>query len=75
VVFFMKRGEQIMTERKTLKDEEGNDVVFITSISKEEIEKRKKEREENFKKSLEKIKKAIEEAERIRRERISTPKE
>jgi hypothetical protein len=64
-----------MTERKIFKDEEGNDVVLIASISKEEIEKMKKEREENWRKSLEKVQKAIEEVERLRRERISNKRE
>jgi hypothetical protein len=44
-----------LDSKKTYKDEDGNDVILLGSVSQEEIEMRMKQRREEFKKTVEKL--------------------
>jgi hypothetical protein len=47
---------------KIYKNEDGNDVILLGSVSQEEIEMRMKQRREEFKKTAEKLKEMLNES-------------
>jgi Ethanolamine utilization protein EutJ (predicted chaperonin) len=59
-----------LDKNKIYKDEEGNDVVYIGSISREEIEKAKAGKREQIRKNIERVTKVLEKMDEIEQEKI-----